>query len=570
MPACYASCSFYSPRADLKCRRFKQGLVRVFARNDPRVRGMSLSFRKWGKLEATGSPVPVAPARIETLNFVDGLVHRSFDVLPPLHRLPYMLASRWDARKAALFTSAGRRWVADAFVLECVLMGDGAATLTVSIKSKQPANRFFQRHIEIYPGYNKTEIKIQDISGLIDMSQDNLFQIEPLGAWNDRELIITVADFVTFRLDKEETNPVKVLSADVETPQSGKKCKCVVWDLDNTLWQGILVEDGFDKLKLNQNAVAAIKELDRRGILHSLASKNNPADAMAALEKFGLSEYFLAPQISWGPKSMAIKAIAQSLNLGVDSFAFVDDQPFERAEVQATHPGVSIYSDQDIDLLCASPEFNVPATAEAARRRQMYREEESRQAILSESGSEFVQFLKSCHLRLAISDITAGNIDRVFELAQRTNQLNYAGKRLPMADIQALLTSTALSGFVLSCSDRFGDYGVIGFAVVDVVTFTVENFFMSCRVQSKKVDNAFFGWLQTLAKQKGVDRLKVRFTPTAKNGPSLQALKDMQFEPSEDLGYYLSPGGDHLVDKDIVDVSDLTAARAVEEANGTQ
>ena len=106
-----------------------------------------------------------------------------------------------------------------------------------------------------------------------------------------------------------------------------KEIKCVVWDLDNTLWQGILAEG--DNLVLKDNTMDVVKTLDQRGILQSIASKNNHVDAIKKLDEYNLTEYFLFPQINWGSKANSINRISNLLNIGIDSFAFVDDQPFE-------------------------------------------------------------------------------------------------------------------------------------------------------------------------------------------------------------------------------------------------
>lgn len=110
-----------------------------------------------------------------------------------------------------------------------------------------------------------------------------------------------------------------------------QKIKCVVWDLDNTLWDGILTEG--DDVQLRDGIIDIIKTLDERGILQSVASKNNFEDAYKKLEELGVAEYFLYPQINWNPKSEAVKKIAENINLGIDSFAFIDDSEFEREEV---------------------------------------------------------------------------------------------------------------------------------------------------------------------------------------------------------------------------------------------
>jgi FkbH-like protein len=154
-----------------------------------------------------------------------------------------------------------------------------------------------------------------------------------------------------------------------ESGGEGKKVKCIVWDLDNTVWDGVLIEDGIDGVKLKPGIREVIEELDSRGILHSVASKNNHDDAMKALEAFGLAEYFLYPQVSWGPKSIGIQRIAKSIDIGIDTLLFVDDTPFERAEVSETVPEVRVMDALDFMRLPVLPECNVPVTAESRKRR---------------------------------------------------------------------------------------------------------------------------------------------------------------------------------------------------------
>src|SRR5215467_694494 len=121
-----------------------------------------------------------------------------------------------------------------------------------------------------------------------------------------------------------------------QQPVKQKAIKCVVWDLDQTLWEGVLLED--DRISLRSNVPDIIKTLDSRGIVQSIASKNDPEKALETLHELGLAEYFLHPQINWNAKSSSIKDIARLINIGVDTIAFIDDQPFERAEVNYTLP----------------------------------------------------------------------------------------------------------------------------------------------------------------------------------------------------------------------------------------
>ena len=338
------------------------------------------------------------------------------------------------------------------------------------------------------------------------------------------------------------------------------KVKCVVWDLDNTLWRGILIEDGIDNLVLNMAAVAAIKELDQRGILHSLATKNNPQEAFTALDRFGLREYFLAPQIGWGPKSTSITEIARRLNIHENTFLFIDDQPFERAEVLSAHPDVRVVPETEIGNLIDLPEVNAPVTEEGRNRRAMYKVEEMREAAFDQANASFLDFLRSCSIELTISEVTSANVSRVFELSQRTNQLNYAGRASSRKDVEDLLAGSAggKEGLVLSCSDKFGDYGVIGFAIVDAECFHVENFFMSCRVQHKKVDHAFFGWLISRAMKHGRNTISTVFHFSGRNQSAQQVLEEMAFRPSSEGGVYVSPRLQDLPARDIVKVINKT------------
>lgn len=134
-----------------------------------------------------------------------------------------------------------------------------------------------------------------------------------------------------------------------------QKIKCVVWDLDNTLWNGILSEG--DDVKLRDGVIDIIKALDERGILQSIASKNEFSDAYAKLEEMGIAEYFLYPQINWNPKSESVKNISKNLNLALDTFAFIDDSPFEREEVKSADEKILTVDADDIDKIISTERF---------------------------------------------------------------------------------------------------------------------------------------------------------------------------------------------------------------------
>src|SRR5262249_5210281 len=146
--------------------------------------------------------------------------------------------------------------------------------------------------------------------------------------------------------------------------------------------------------------------------------------------------------------------------------------------------------------LLSNPLFDVPATAEGSKRRAMYQVEELRHATFASAGTDYVTFLRDCNIRLTIHALSEQHAERAYELSQRTNQLNFSGTKYARSDIAAFLRPESReSVFLLACADKFGDYGIIGMCVLDQASGRVQSFMMSCRVQRKRVEAAFFAWL---------------------------------------------------------------------------
>ena len=247
------------------------------------------------------------------------------------------------------------------------------------------------------------------------------------------------------------------------------RIKCVVWDLDETIWHGIVAEGDVPVLK--PEIAAAIRELDRRGILQSVASRNDPLIATKWIEQFGLTEYMLCPQIGWCNKSEFLALIANGLNIGIDSFAFVDDQAFERYEVTYHHPGVlAIEADEAATLVVNHPAF-MPrfVTTESARRRQMYQVDQLRRRSEEELGGDRLAFLRTLEMRLAVVPAGVQDLQRAEELTVRTNQLNTTCRTYSFEELSEILNSPCYRLYVARLDDRFGPYGTIGLALVEVV-----------------------------------------------------------------------------------------------------
>lgn len=317
--------------------------------------------------------------------------------------------------------------------------------------------------------------------------------------------------------------------------QTDPKIKCVVWDLDHTIWDGILSEG--DDVRLHPEVVQAIETLDTRGILQSIASRNDHDQAWARLEAFGLAHYFLYPQIHWNAKSGSIQAIATSLNIGLDTFAFVDDQPFERDEVTAAHPAVRAFDGADVSRLPDLPAF-MPRfiTDDARRRREMYQSDADRNQAQQQFAGTEEAFLRSLGMRLRIRFATETDLQRAEELTQRTNQLNTTGIPYSYDALAAILQDPAYLLLVAELTDCYGAYGTIGLILLNVSadTWTIELLLMSCRVMSRGVGGVMISLLRHHCQRQGLP-LEARFRQTDRNRMMYVTYRFAGFEDHESL-----------------------------------
>ncbi len=495
-PSCYSTCDLYTPRQDAGCRLFVDGMVRVD--DDTSVNGylIKVQFKRWGKLWTVGNARLHSlneAAKLERNNLLVGAVARSAP-LPSklkgrvLRKVSYL--RRRDAEEA----QPGSR-LPDAFVAEIFNPNPEAIELTLVIRasgagSAQP----FQHRIRAVPGFTRERIPFGDIARRINPAAPFGLELVPNQCEN-KTLYFGLLDFVAERAPVADAPAPNAPARPAAGAEKEKKLKCVVWDLDNTLWEGILIEDGPEKLRLRERAIEVIKETDARGILHSIASKNHPEPVLELLSRWGIRDYFLHPQIGWRPKSESVARIAKALNIGVDTLAFVDDQPFEREEVRSVLPAVTVIDAAELGGIPDRPECQVTVTEESRQRRAMYQQEIHRAVAQDSHAGDYQEFLRSCRIVINLSPLDDGTVDRVYELAQRTNQMNFSGNRYPRPELAALVRSPAHATHVIRCQDRFGSYGIVGFAVVELAGPRLLDLMFSCRVQAKRVEHAFLGHL---------------------------------------------------------------------------
>jgi FkbH-like protein len=516
-PTCYTSCDLYASRADGKCRRFVDGMVRVDVPGAVTGYLVKIGFKQWGKLWTAANIHLLPAAAARSMEAWDQRLGTTlYQIALPRSVKRFATWRRYDHKKKQAQHRRPTEAAPEHFVVECYNPNPTAINLSLTMRAEDEARPIpFQRLIALAPGYTRALVPVADITRTFDLAGPFTVELIPNDITDGTTLYFGMLDF----------------AVGIPTPAKAEKpIKCVVWDLDNTMWTGTLTEDGAERLTLTPGIADVIKRLDARGILHSVASKNTAEDALPVIASFGLSEYFLYPDISWGPKSEALKRIAKRLNIGLDTLLFVDDSEFELAEVRAACPTVRVLHARDYLTLPDRPECQVEVTAEAADRRVMYQTDAVRQTAAEQYGDDYFAFLRDCHLEAHLRPMTAENLPRVHELTQRTNQMNFSGNRYERATLERILANPELETYVLDCRDRFGEYGVVGFCLVDRREPRITDLMFSCRVQSKRVEHALLSTILQRAREGGPIDVHANYRKTSRNAPSGRVFEDVGFE----------------------------------------
>jgi FkbH-like protein len=331
----------------------------------------------------------------------------------------------------------------------------------------------------------------------------------------------------------------------------GRSRKCLVLDLDNTLWGGVIGDDGPDKIQIGREtavaeAYTAFQEyclsLRNRGILLAVCSKNNEEIARQGFEhpdSILKLEHFAAFKANWEPKHENVLAIAKELNLGVDSFVFVDDNPAERAIVEAQIPGIAV-PDVGADvsryssILDAARYFEPVALAKEDLQRAKLYEDNAQRASSEMKFANYGEYLDSLEMTAEIEAFRPVYMERIVQLTNKTNQFNLTTRRYTLAEMEATSADGRHIGIYGKLSDRFGDNGLVSIVLgrIESHELHLDLWLMSCRVLKRDMELAMLDHLAEAARRAGVRTLYGYYLPTPKNGMVADHYEKIGFVPS--------------------------------------
>ncbi|MCA9063488.1 MAG: HAD-IIIC family phosphatase [Planctomycetaceae bacterium] len=544
-PQCYSQCSLYVARRDGRCARFAYGI-----QPNPQAAGLlpygaDIFFRRWAKLETAWSPT-VLMANPDRIRRSLAVFHHTESAVSGLAELLH----RWSPRRRLVGAlTAARRWFLkrfcqertpiqvqpDAFYIKCYSPEATSFHLQIELVTDVP---IFRTAVEIQPGWNEytlTDAALLSRAGALP----GLLRISIAG---DREVrvIFSWLDLVQF---EPPSQPVGVQRTETEQPEisasrPAKHVKCVAWDLDNTLWHGVIGDVVDGQVVPNQQMLSLIPRLDERGILQTIVSKNNYETAWAGIERLGLRDYFLYPAIHWGPKSESLRQIAAELNINLDTFAVVDDSEFERTEIGTALPQVRVFDPADGDGFLQNPEFQVPISQESRSRRLKYLAESQRRSIQQTWRGDYDDFLRSCGMKLYVRTPRPQDVPRCVELLQRSNQFNLSGRRYDEVSFENLLDSADHDCFCLEVHDSFGGYGIVGFASFRTNTADpqLDDFVLSCRAAQKRIEATFLLWYAARSSQGDACCVDAQLVVTERNAPLRAVLQEIGFRCIREAG----------------------------------
>jgi FkbH-like protein len=326
---------------------------------------------------------------------------------------------------------------------------------------------------------------------------------------------------------------------DIAVAAQGQTVKCIVLDLDNTLWGGIVGEDGPHGIRVGAHGDGEpffrlqcfLRELKKRGILLAVCSKNERANALRPFQENSemvlTLDDFVMFVANWNDKPQNIRTIRQELNIGLDSMLFLDDSPFERASVRAMLPDVIVpeLPEDPTEWVKSMSEWNLfevaSFSAEDTQRSGLYLQE-ARRRTASENASSFEAFLQTLDMTIEVGRFVPKHLGRIAQLLQRSNQFNLTTRRHNEAECEAMMRD--INGWIPLYGilrDRFGDHGLISIVILrpepEPGVLTITDWLMSCRVLGRGVEQCLMNYVVTQGRELGLNTIRAAYVPTPKN-----------------------------------------------------
>ena len=329
----------------------------------------------------------------------------------------------------------------------------------------------------------------------------------------------------------------------------GARKKCIAVDLDNTLWGGFIGEDGVEGIQLANNKEGArykdtqriLKKMKEQGVMVAVLSKNNLEDVEPVFKHPDMvlqHEDFVAEVINWEPKTVNIRQLAADLNIGLDSFVFLDDNPAEREQMKAECPEVSVIDfPKDSSQLPAVVAkayddyfLALEVTGEDVKKTEMYRSEAKRKVEMNGAVS-MADFLKKLEMTMDIHFMKPEEEKRVVQLTNKTNQFNVTTKRYSEEEVHKLATAEDSDIITVHMSDKYGDQGLVAVLILKYAgtEAEIDSFLMSCRVMGRNAEVEIMAQVKKMLLGKGIQTVKAAYIKTAKNAPVIDLYDKLGF-----------------------------------------
>ena len=474
-PACYETCEMHERGWHGRC-------VRADGFEESVLGTGTVRFRRWGKIELMYHGRMMSAVAASRVGTVNRLCRGLWRLLGKYHR-----AIRWR-----LVGLCGSRGTPNVWRMR--MTGERDETLCATI-AYEDGREVFRTPLQIEAGVAKSfELALPAVEN------GALFRIFPI--------------------DGEATGSIRIVENVVSAVSLDLRPfpKCVAWDLDGVVWDGTLSEG--EDVKLRPGVLETIRALDEAGVVSSICSKNDEDVAIAKLKELGIEEWFVFPQINWGPKSESIKKLAKEMNIGLDAIAFVDDREENLEEVRANCPGVRVFDERKLaevgQFAVATSRGGGGADAMGSRRRIAYREEMVRRGAAKAFRGDGAAFAEASGLRFELLPVADERVGRCRELVQRTNQLNLTARRYGEVEFAKLLEANDCRA--VHVWDKYGDYGIVGFLAMRGMHM-VECCF-SCRVAGRGVERKV---LASVAKGR---KLTADVVATDRNAPIREIIKE--------------------------------------------